>query len=183
MNVKNLLIIFMLLATVVVAGCVSQTTGQTTASKELQRKLFGPEPGDVAPDFTVQSVDGETIKLSEINREKPVVIMFTATWCPSCFETLTEMKKVYPEFKDRVVFINIDLDLEETADLIRDYKNRNGFQGEFAVGNREVLLDYAVAATTTKYAIDKDGIIIYKDTGAILPAESWKLIFEELTNS
>lgn len=47
----------------------------TKVQKRLDRKA--PKTGDLAPDFTLASVDGtETVTLSQFRRKKPVVLVF-----------------------------------------------------------------------------------------------------------
>ncbi|WP_420593539.1 TlpA family protein disulfide reductase [Deinococcus sp.] len=47
-------------------------------------------PGEVAPDFTLQTPAGETVKLSGL-RGQTVILNFWATWCAPCKEELPEL--------------------------------------------------------------------------------------------
>ena len=46
-------------------------------------KLVGDVQGVPAPDFTLPSLDGRKVKLSDY-RGKAVLLNFWATWCPPC---------------------------------------------------------------------------------------------------
>ena len=54
----------------------------------------GPRSGDVAPDFTAQTLDGKTVSLSDF-RGKPVVLNFWASWCNPC-------RKEFPLFRQQL---------------------------------------------------------------------------------
>ena len=56
----------------------------------------------VAPDWTLQSVDGETITLSEVAAEQPVIVLFWATWCPYCKALMPHIQSLRLEYGDRV---------------------------------------------------------------------------------
>lgn len=165
----------LLLSIVLIAGCAGSTgrAVQPTSSAPV-----GLEIGNKAPDFSVTSIDGRVLRLSDFSaQDRPVVVEFITTWCPYCRQDLGQAGKVYGQYKDRVEYIVIGLDLNEGSGLLTSYKSKNGFPGAFAVGNRNVLVDYNVRSTTTKYAIDKDGLVVWKGSGA-MPSSSWQKLFE-----
>jgi peroxiredoxin len=59
----------------------------------------GVDVGLTAPDFTLNTIDGEPLTLSSL-RGKTVLLNFWATWCPPCREEMPAFQKVYEEFKD-----------------------------------------------------------------------------------
>jgi peroxiredoxin len=123
--------------------------------------------GEVAPDFEVKTLEGEKITLKQITESKKLVLLlFSATWCPSCKVTLEAAKSVYPKYKDKVMFIDVDVDLTEPEEAIRAFRDSNGYPVTFAVGNKDVLVNYKIISTSIKYGI-KDGIIVYSDVGPL----------------
>jgi peroxiredoxin len=66
---------------------------QTPDQTETHASLETPEPrklvaaGQMAPDFTLQTIDGETVSLSDL-RGRVVVIDFWTTWCLGCVQEL-----------------------------------------------------------------------------------------------
>jgi peroxiredoxin len=65
----------------------------------------GIKVGNQAPNFTLETFDGELVELASIG--KPVVIDFWAGWCPFCVEELPELEAAHQEFGDRVEFLGI----------------------------------------------------------------------------
>lgn len=168
----------LVLLVLLLAGCVS-TQGAATQNSA---SIFGPRAGDSAPDFTVRTIDGTALSPADLKLAKrPVVLYFFATWCPTCIEDLVQAKQVYPAYEDKVEFIAVDMDLEEDAAMIRAFVEKHSFQPlkNFALADQKMLVDYRITQTSTKYLINRDGVIIFTHVGAI-SKEDWTKVFESL---
>jgi thiol-disulfide isomerase/thioredoxin len=55
-----------------------------------------------APDWTRLSLDGESITLSEVAAEQPVILLFWATWCPYCKALMPHIHSVKLEYGNRI---------------------------------------------------------------------------------
>lgn len=65
----------------------------------------GPKPGSAAPDFALQTVDGKTIKASDLWQQKPAVIMTGSHTCPIFRGKVQPFESLVREFGDRVSFL------------------------------------------------------------------------------
>lgn len=181
MNATTKLVPILLALTVLVSGCTSTPT-QQYSTVETGQAGVGISVGNSAPEFTVTATDGRTIKLSDFSGKKPVMLYFMATWCPFCSKEYEEIQKVYPQYADKVELISVDLDLTENALVLEKYRVSKNRPGIFAIGNQNILINYDVVSTSTKYAISRDGVILYKGSG-VQPANNWKIILDTLANS
>ncbi len=56
----------------------------------------------VAPDWTLRSTSGETVTLSEVAAEQPVIVLFWATWCPYCKALMPHIQSIRLEHGDGI---------------------------------------------------------------------------------
>lgn len=69
----------------------------------------GLQVGKKAPDFTLKTYNGKTVKLSDL-KGKRVLLNFWASWCGPCEEEMPVMQKVYEELKeDQVEFVAVNM--------------------------------------------------------------------------
>lgn len=143
----------------------------------------GNTKGFTAPDFTIKTVDGKTVSLQQLASGKPTLLYFFATWCSFCKEDLAVADKVYPEYKDRVNFLAIDLDPKESVAAIAAYKRNGGHEFiDFAPADTKVLQDYGITSTTTKVAIDRNRLILWRGSGEV-DEKTWRVILGGLASS
>ncbi len=157
---------FLILAAIVLAaalGTVFLMAGENSGvSTSPASSALKPEP---APDFELTLFSGKTIKLSDFEGKKPVVLNFWASWCPPCREEAPEFARVSKDFKDDVEFIGvITNDTQKDAQAFIDefgitYENGHDTSG---IGQA-----YKVTGIPETFWIDKDGQIIDRWIGAI----------------
>lgn len=59
-----------------------------------------PAVGSRAPDFTLQTLDGQTVRMADL-LGRPVVISYWATWCIPCKQELPVLNQLYQEYRER----------------------------------------------------------------------------------
>jgi len=76
----------------------------------------GQVSSGLAPDFTLVTFNGETMRLSEL-RGQVVIVNFWASWCIPCREEAPYLEQTWRKYQDRgVVFIGVDyVDVEQNA--------------------------------------------------------------------
>jgi len=82
-------------------------------------------PKSQLPKFTVQSLDGRTWKLADLEG-KAVIINVWATWCSPCREELPQLQKLYEKLKDRqdvlVLSFNAYDDIGKVGPYMKEHK-------------------------------------------------------------
>lgn len=150
--------------------------------RALQSRMSntGAQAGQVAPDFTVPTLDGATFTLSE-QRGNPTIIFFTAYWCGSCIPKAQELGQLYQEYKGRVTIIALDIDPTSTPELLDRFKQAAG-NGAFVWAldsGSKVATAYRVNSLSTAIILDGAGRIVYRGqfptSYAALKAELEKL--------
>ena len=136
--------------------------------------------GKEAPDFSVPSLDGKTIRLSDY-RGKYVLLDFWATWCGPCRGETPNLKKIFEAYGQRKNFVMIGLSLDRDMDKPRAYGKENGcewiegFLGDW--GKDKVTKKYGVHGIPSIWLIGPDGKVLQNGLrgGGILQAVSGAL--------
>jgi cytochrome c biogenesis protein CcmG/thiol:disulfide interchange protein DsbE len=132
-----------------------------------------------APNFSLKSVDGKTIKLSDF-KGKVVIIDFWATWCPPCRKGIPDLISIQNEFKSDVVIIGISLDgaqtIKEVPGFIKDY----AINYPVVYGDENVIKAYGgITSIPTAFVIDKKGNVADMHVG-LVPKDTYVNKIKEL---
>ncbi|MBX3037356.1 MAG: TlpA family protein disulfide reductase [Anaerolineales bacterium] len=140
------------------------TLSRTPFQNTSQSPQSGSDVDDIAPDFSVPTLDGKTFVLSE-NQGKPTIILFMAYWCGNCIPEARALAQLQKEYGDRINIIALDIDASSTAESLEQFKQAAGngvyvwaFDPDF-----EVASSYQVNALDTTLILDAKGIIVYRD--------------------
>ena len=97
--------------------------------------------GQEAPDFVLPLTDGSEAKLSELLKDKEVVVLnIFASWCGPCEKEFPDMEKTYQKYKDKmeIVAVSGDLVLDEMEDMVK-YKEEHNLS--FLIGMKNESID------------------------------------------
>ena len=77
-----------------------------------------------AADFTLKTVDGEKISLSDF-KGKVVILDFWATWCPPCVKEIPHFNELAKEYKDEgLVVFGVSVDKNGKKAVTKFQKNK-----------------------------------------------------------
>lgn len=140
-----------------------------------------PRAGFLAPDFTLQTLDGQTVKLSDL-RGKAVLINFWASWCPPCKAEMPAIQQVYDEYREKgLVVLAIDAADQDTLASAQAFLAAN--QLTFPVpldANGETTRLYKVNSFPTTFFVGPDGIIYDVVVGGPMTGAALRLRVEKL---
>ncbi len=130
-------------------------------------KLVGNVHGMPAPDFTLLSLDGSKIKLSDY-RGKAVLLNFWATWCPPCKVEMPWFEDLQKQYaKDGLVVLGVAMDDSGPATIAK-FASELGVNYPVLLGTDKVSDDYGdVQYLPTTFYIGRDGAIVDKMTGLL----------------
>ena len=134
--------------------------------------LAAQAPGDSAPAFTLKSLDGDSVSLSQF-KGRPVVINFWGTWCPPCRDEIPLLVAVYHPNQDTglVILAVNGRDQETSTRAVRKFAEE--FQMAFPVLLDEsgtVRKRYRLLGLPTTVFIGADGIVRAVNIGPLTAA-------------
>ena len=175
-----LLLISILLLSLIFVSCSGENRSSQQQSEMSQAETAEPS---AAPDFEVKTLDGETVSLQKsLDKGKPVVVYFTASWCPTCARNWPVLSEVYPEFEDRLTLVAISIDPTDTEEVMRNLAAERNFRFPSTKGHPDIMVDFGVDRQATTVGVNLEGDIAFKRTGEALSADQFRELFTGLLN-
>ena len=137
---------------------IDEAAKQEQAEQEAAKKQA---TGTVAPDFTLNDLNGKPLKLSSF-KGKYVLLDFWGTWCVWCVRGIPKMKEYYNKYKDKFEILSIDCN--DTQDKwkagVKKYELpwKHVYQPRSGAVNTLDL--YGVTGFPTKILVGPDGKIV-----------------------
>lgn len=121
--------------------------------------------GDVAPDFTVEMLDGKKVALSSL-RGKVVLVNFWATWCPPCRQEMSHLQEgVIDRFAGSDLVV-LPISRGEKRETVEKFIEKMGYT--FAVGldsDQSIYSKYASNYVPRSVVINREGEVVYVAVG------------------
>ncbi len=136
--------------------------------------------GDVMYDFSVTDAQGNKVTLSEMLKEKEMVMLnFWYTTCTWCLEEFPDMEAVYRRYEDQVGIVA--LNPYEGNDVIKTFQDSNGLSFNMVECPMSWANAFGVTGYPTSIVVDRYGVICLIVTGGLTSETYFVNIFEHFT--
>lgn len=149
--------------------------GKTKENKLIARNILGKlrlmKKGSEAPVFTLVNNKGQKVSLSDF-KGKFVYLNFWSTWSIPSIKELKVMKKIYPNYKDKVQFLSINLD--EDPEKMREFLQQENYPWPFLHygDDYELKEKYHVRTVPSYFLIDEEGNLVEAPAPAPVEVEN-----------
>ena len=126
--------------------------------------------GQPVPAFETRLLDGKALG-AEALKGKAVLVVFWATWCPTCQKELPQLQALYEKHRDKgfeILALSIDADRFTVEEFWKDHDYR------FPVAMRapaHVQVFGPIKAIPALYLIDRRGVLRMTRVGGISQAQ------------
>lgn len=126
----------------------------------------GPLVGHPAPEFTLRSLDNQTVSLASL-RGKPVLLNFWASWCVPCRQEAPLLRELSerPENSGLVILGILFQDQDKPA---------RAFMQEYGLTyptlrdpQLNTAIKYGISGVPETFFVDRGGMVRYVDRGAL----------------
>ncbi len=122
-------------------------------------------------DFELPSVSTHVVKLSEIVKNKLVILNFFTTWCHYCNQNLAYLKKIYKKYKEQNLEI-ISISIKEPYKVVQKFVAKNELEHIVLIDSSgNTTKQYKIRKVPTNFIITPNGNIIF--IGYSLPNEDF----------
>ncbi len=179
MNTRKLLPIALTLLMLIAVACGSQPTAESTTPAPTATPLITVETTEApaaaptanphavpAPDFTLQTLDGDSVSLSDY-RGKLVMLNFWASWCPPCNSEMPDLQRYYEQHKDED-FIILGVNYQDSPDKVQAFVEKYGVTFPILLdSDGRVANLFGVQGLPTSFFVDKAGNVIGYQPGPV----------------
>lgn len=142
----------------------------------------GLEQGDTPPNFELETMSGDVVKLSDLKGKK-VILNFWASWCGPCKAEMPHMEQYYQKYKEseNVEILAVNLTSSERRGLkgVEEFISSYGLTFPIPLDEEgNVGDDYSVITIPSTFLLGTDGKLSQKIIG---PMD--ENMIEELVNN
>ena len=172
-------IVALLLLTILLAGCGQTASDATIPSggKEESLPTSFTGLGGKMPEITVNTADGQTLKLTELLKEKELVVLnFWFADCIWCQREFPVLEAAYQSRREDVEVLA--LNPADGAETVKAFREQYGLSIPMAACPRSWATESGVSSYPTSIFVDREGVVCLIHVGAITTSDAWGQLFD-----
>lgn len=147
-------------ALLLLAGSAWTIASRVPAAATTGGRIPSPRPGFLAPDFTLDRLDGEPLTLSDL-RGKAVVLNLWASWCPPCQAEMPALQAAFEQDGGRgLVVVALNTTFQDREAGAAAFVEQYGLTFPIVLDrDGSTSRQYLLRALPSTFFIDPDGVI------------------------
>lgn len=125
-----------------------------------------PLPGRPAPEFTLETLSGDTVALQDL-KGRVVVVNFWASWCLSCIDEHYYLTEATRRYADRDVQLLGVVYNDSRENAIAWLRRMGGDWPSLLDPGSRTAIDYGVYGVPETFFVDRAGRVAYKQLGPV----------------
>jgi peroxiredoxin len=151
----------------------------TPSPSPAASKIKGAQVGNLAPDFELDDLDGNSVRLSNL-RGTPVMLNFWATWCGPCRSEMADIQSVYEEWATEDLAL-LTVNMGGSSSRVAEFLDSQELSLPVLLDTKEKVADaYNIRYVPTTFFIDTDGVIQAVKVGAFPDQDSIETELEKI---
>jgi cytochrome c biogenesis protein CcmG/thiol:disulfide interchange protein DsbE len=128
---------------------------------QAESQTAAAHKGFMAPDFTLETPEGELVSLSDY-RGQPVLVLLWASWCTVCKATMPSLETVYQAYAPLgFELLAVNMTTQDTLSTATNYFKTQNYSYPMLIDrDGTVARDYQMHALPTSVLIGRDGVVL-----------------------
>ena len=119
----------------------------------------------ISPDFEIELLNGDKIKISDLVGKKCIILNFFQTWCGPCESEIPYLNKFYTRYKDeKLIIIGLS---DEKREKILEFLRKTKVEFPVGIDDKNLKDIFFVRTYPTTILIGAEGKITLYNSGAI----------------
>ena len=126
-----------------------------------------PQPFDItkitienkAPDFVLTDLNGQKFRLSDHRGKRPVLLIFSTTWCTFCKAEIPHFKALHETYAKQGLEV-VNIDIQESKEKVARFAAQNQVPYRVLLDEEGAVSGvYEIRGVPTMILVDKNGMI------------------------
>jgi len=152
-------------------GCGPGTAAPKAAEGAASQPQAGAETepaGPRPPDFELDTLDGDSVRLSDHLGKKVVLIDFWATFCDPCLTAMPHLEELYQKYKSEgFIVLGVSIDGPDSVAQVKTEVSKLGVSFPILLDQESRVVALYNPKTSAPYSvlIGRDGTVLQKKEG------------------
>jgi peroxiredoxin len=147
------------IAVALVIACLFTLPSALRAAKQKSFDITNTPVEEKAPDFVLTDLNGQKFRLSDHRGKRPVLLIFSTTWCTFCKAEIPHFKSLHATYSKQGLEV-VNIDIQEPKEKVAKFAAQNQLPYRVLLDEEGAVSGvYDIRGVPTMILVDKNGMI------------------------